>query len=285
VNQRLLGALLLAMSLAAASYAAGQVPDGNLAIEPLPPPQSVEKIAAPEHVAEGGELLTEAIVAPPPPPPKIWEGSLEFGVNGTEGNSETFNFRVLTNAKRTTDRTILSLNTRYVKNTADSTETAHRFFFEGRDELLFSTSPWTLYVHQTTEYDEFRAFDLRVTGDAGLGYQFFKNDAISLLGRAGPGFSQEIGGPDDSVVPEAVLGLAYEHKITQRTKFTASTDYYPDVSDFGDFRLNSQANWEMVLDEALHLSLKLGVLDRYDSTPNGVEPNDLDYSATILWSF
>jgi putative salt-induced outer membrane protein YdiY len=277
----LVGLALLAACPVRTEALAGQ----GVAIEPLPPlPPAVLVTPPDEFVTPLDELVPEVVVVPAAAP-KLWEGGLELGVNGTEGNSETFNFRFLSNAKRTTDRTIFSFNTRYIKNTAASEETAHRLFFEGRDELLFPNSPWSLYVHQTTEYDEFRAFDLRVTGDAGIGYQFIKNDAVSLLGRAGPGFSHEIGGPDDSVVPEAVFGLAYEHKITARTKISASTDYYPDVSDVSEFRLNSQINWEMVLDEALHLSLKLGAMDRYDSTPNGAEANDLDYSATILWSF
>ena len=69
------------------------------------------------------------------------------------------------------------------------------------------------------------------------------------------------------------------------SKLTASADYFPDVTQFTDFRLNSQANWQVLLDEALNVSLKFGVLDRYDSTSGDAEPNDLDYSATVLWSF
>ncbi|HUT14122.1 MAG TPA: hypothetical protein VMY42_26775 [Thermoguttaceae bacterium] len=41
----------------------------------------------------------------------------------------------------------------------------------------------------------------------------------------------------------------------------------------------------MLIDQQMNLSLKLGVLDRYDSTPNGVKPNDLDYTAVLLWKF
>jgi len=35
----------------------------------------------------------------------------------------------------------------------------------------------------------------------------------------------------------------------------------------------------------MNLSLKLSVLDRYDSTPHEAKPNDMDYAATLLWSF
>jgi hypothetical protein len=48
-------------------------------------------------------------------------------------------------------------------------------------------------------------------------------------------------------------------------------------------RINSKAGWELLLDEEMNLSLKLTVLDRYDSTPNRAEPNDIDYAAMLLW--
>ncbi len=56
------------------------------------------------------------------------------------------------------------------------------------------------------------------------------------------------------------------------------------MSNFA-YRLNSQVNWEVVIDEENHLSLKIGVVDRYDSTPEGKEPNDLDYKTVVVWSF
>ena len=31
--------------------------------------------------------------------------------------------------------------------------------------------------------------------------------------------------------------------------------------------------------------LKIGVVDRYDSTDEGKKPNDIDYKTVIVWSF
>ena len=49
-----------------------------------------------------------------------------------------------------------------------------------------------------------------------------------------------------------------------------------------DFRLKSRASWQALVHKEMNLSLKLSVLDRSDSTPNGVRPNDLDYSAVLV---
>ena len=32
------------------------------------------------------------------------------------------------------------------------------------------------------------------------------------------------------------------------------------------------------------LSIKLNVIDRYDSTPNGARPNDVDYALVLIWA-
>ena len=165
--------------------------------------------------------ITESIEEPPPPI-SLWKGSCELGFNGSEGNSETLNFRFGLDAKRKTDASILDLDLDYHKKTANSRETANRLFLDSRHEWLYGDQPWTSFVHQTTEYDEFKAYNVRVTLDTGVGYQFIDADATSLMGRFGSGVSHEIGGPDNSIVPELTWGLDFEHQLTKRQKFKAS---------------------------------------------------------------
>ena len=85
--------------------------------------------------------------------------------------------------------------------------------------------------------------------------------------------------------PELLFGGEFKHKFNPTHSISGKVDYYPTVTDFGDYRLNSQASWEIALSAAWGMSLKLSVIDRYDSTPQGASPNDLDYSTLILWTF
>ena len=73
---------------------------------------------------------------------------------------------------------------------------------------------------------------------------------------------------------------------------TITADMFPDVRDFGDFRARAEAAWEVFIDNAEHLSLRFSVLDRYDSTPDGIvaasgsrQQNDVNYTAQFVWSF
>ena len=41
----------------------------------------------------------------------------------------------------------------------------------------------------------------------------------------------------------------------------------------------------MTLDQEKNLSLRMGVLELYNSIPDGARPNDLDYAMMLMWKF
>ncbi len=254
------------------------------------PPSAVDEatqseLASPDVDMVIEEALVEPVVVEEESEIKLWEGTVELGLNGTQGNTETLDFRFGTEAKRKTKRSVISLDFDYSKKTTQQIETASRAFLDWRCERLFHESPWSCFVHGTVDYDEFKMFDVRVAVDIGLGRQLVQTESTSLAARMGAGFSHEIDSPDESYVPEAVFGLDFEHRLNSRQKLSASAEYTPDVTAFADFRLQTRAGWELLIDKEMNLSLKLSVLDRYDSTANGAKPNDLDYSAVVLWKF
>lgn len=210
---------------------------------------------------------------------------MELGLDSSEGNSQTFNFRFGAKLKRKTEFNILSSEFDYRKNSSNSVDTANRALLDARYEHLFPESRWTCFIHNSEDYDQFKAYDLRVSLDTGVGYRLIKDDDTWLTAHFGGGTTREIGGPNDRFIPEAVFGLEGEHKISKRQKLTASVEYRPDVTNFGNYRINGKAAWEVLLDEEKHLSMKFSALDRYDSLVDGHKPNDLDYAVTLLWSF
>lgn len=230
-----------------------------------------------------GSIVTEEVVAEPAAKP--WEASFEVGIDGSGGNSETFNFRLGVETQLEVSRYVLEADLDYRKNTADWKESANRALLDWQCKRLFGESPWSAFVHGTVEYDEFCDFDLRVAANIGVARELLKSDAGLLSGKFGGGFSREIGLPSDYHVPELVFGLDFEHRFNKRQKLTAKVDYMPDVTDFADFRINSEAAWEVLIDRETNLTLKTSVLNRYDSTPGTSKANDVDYSVVLLWSF
>ena len=216
---------------------------------------------------------------------KQWSGGVELGLNGANGNSEIFKVRFAGDGKRETEATVLSFDWLYNYATANGEESENRAILNGKQELLFADSPWSWFFTEQVIYDEFKAYDIRLALHTGLGYQWLKTKRTSLKTRVGAGGSWEFGGPNNDFMPEAVLGLDFEHKLTKRQKITAVLDFFPDLADFGEYRAQAKIDWEMLIDPDWNLTLKLGVLDIYDSTPEGANPNDVQYYATILWRF
>lgn len=214
-----------------------------------------------------------------------WSGAMEFGVNGAQGNSDNFNLRYGLGVRRKTDDNIFSFGVQYNLASVDDVRTQNRLFALARDEWYLHGSRLGFFADATYEYDEFRAFDYRVATHGGLTYKFIDNTQTLLKGRAGAGVSREFGGPNDEWIPELIFGMDVEHKFNDCTKFFATGDFIPKVTDFNDYRLQLQLGFETMLSKEYNLALQLGVQDLYDSTPEGRKPNDLFYFAALIWKF
>jgi len=215
--------------------------------------------------------------------PSIWDLGFQFGLNNATGNTETFSMQVGADANRKTDEGELDLKLRYSKGQNSGVENQNQAILNARNEWTMGKSPWSLFTTGTLEYDRFRAFDLRLATHVGLGYQLVETEKVDLAGRFGSGVSREIGGPDDSYVPEASFAGDFKWQISDSQKLTTTVVYYPDYSNYTDYRINTNAGWEIALSGPMDISLKLAVIDRYDSTPNGRKANDLSTVFLVIW--
>lgn len=252
----------------------------------LLPPVEVQEEPEPELEVTAPETITPIYPAWAKPIYEfigpLWEGSTELGINGAQGDQDTFSMRVGGNLKRESESNTLDIQMTYGQNQSNGVENQNNGLLSTRWDWNLGPA-WILYDRFQMEYDEFKSFDLRLSFALGLGYHFIKHDAASLTGRLGAAASHEMGGPDDVWVPEVDFGTDFSHELSNRQSIKGSVDFYPAWEDFNDYRLVSQVHWVVLLDEATNLSLKLGLIDRYDSTPNGQRPNAFDYYLTLLW--
>jgi hypothetical protein len=220
-----------------------------------------------------------------PPPPKLWTGGVEFGLSGSEGNSQVLKIRLGNDLKRETADNIFTSNFFYGISKQQNVENENKALWNARDEILFGNSPWSAFVSSNLEYDKFRAFDFRIGVYGGAIYTFWKNETGFLKGRVGAGVQREIGGPEDQWVPEALFGFDTEYALTSRSKLTGNFDYYPSLEDLNQYRIRARAAYEVLVDPDLGLTLRLGMQDRFDSQPGPAKKNDLDYFATMVFKF
>jgi hypothetical protein len=215
--------------------------------------------------------------------PAPWETSIEFGLNGSSGTSESLSIQTGGHVLRESRFSKLDLETKYNRTTMGGAATQNNAEIDVRNDwLLHEESPWTLYATSNLFYDEFQAFDLQTSANTGVGFRFIHEPLLDLIGRFGGGASREIGGPEDRWVPESLLGFEYTHRVTPLQKVSAKVDYYPEWKEIGEFRLVAEAGWEIALVQPSNVSLKLSASDRYDSTPAGANPHLVNYSVLLL---
>ncbi len=214
-----------------------------------------------------------------------WTNSVELGINGSEGNSQSYSFQTGARFKRKVETSLFELRMTHNRTQSLGLLTQNNSLIFADYERPFSSSPWSIFTKSGLEFDSFKAFDYRFNLNTGLSYRWRDTKDLRLVSRFGSGTSREFGGPNNNWIPEAVFGGDYEHQVTERNKLILKVDYFPNWTDFSDFRVVSDFAWEYLLSQERNLSLKLGGTDRYDSTPNGLKPNDINYNVLLLYKF
>ena len=219
-------------------------------------------------------------------PSKVWDGNFAFGLNGKSGNSENLDISLDFDATKEDDVAITKILMTYFYSQNQLGTATDRFFSELRQERKLANPNFTWYYSGSYEYDRFKNFDYRIAAHTGLGILLYEYDDRSLKARVGAGASREFGGTNDEWNPELQFGLDWERHLTERTRLYANVDFFPNIEDFSDFRLNTRAGFETLLDEAMGMKLRMYVFDRYDSTPGaGFLENDIDYGAALVFGF
>ncbi len=215
-----------------------------------------------------------------------WDYTFSAGISGASGNNENFAGRVTLTGERLTKAMETRGHASYLYSTSEGQRSASRGEIGLKNDWLLD-GPWRYFAQGLYEYDEFQAYQHRLSGAVGVGYEFINNDKTTLIGRVGVGGSYEFGkNADEKFVPEGLLGLDWTHKLSANTKLKASTTYYPSFDDFGEFRWVNSAGIEVLLDAETGMTMNAGIEHRHDSTPGvGIKPNDVDYFVGVGWKF
>ena len=174
----------------------------------------VELQEEPSHGTSGRYLLV----------PAPWDTGIELGVNGSAGTSDSFSMRTGGYMKRESRFSKLDLSAYYNRTDASGKITQNNAQFDIRNDwLLDDKSPWTLFGQNSVFYDEFKDFDVQANVDTGIGYRFFHEKELELIGRVGGGTSREFGGADERWVPEGLFGVEYSQQTMRPRRSTRNS--------------------------------------------------------------
>jgi len=219
--------------------------------------------------------------------PNPWEGSFAAGLNGKTGNSENLDINMTFNAARKTEFTKTTLLGSYFYSANAVSTVTDRFFGQARQERTFQNYPRLCAFYQGQyEWDRFKQFDYRLALHGGVGFKVYELDDRFLKLRFGAGASREFGLPNAEWIPELQFGWDWERQLTDTLKLFSTFDFYPNASDFSDFRFVTNTGLELVVDAERNINFRMFILDRFDSTPApGDQDNDLDYGMALVLGF
>ncbi|MBX3433873.1 MAG: DUF481 domain-containing protein [Pirellulales bacterium] len=216
--------------------------------------------------------------------PVPWDAGVELGINGSQGNNETFSMRSGGHLKRETPNWKFDSSLAYNKNHANGVETQNNGKLDVRLDRILAASPWSVFYLGNLIYDEFQTWDTQLSLNTGVGRQIFKTPDLDLTARFGAGAVREFGGVNNDWAPQALFGADYSHQISPSQKLVGKVDYYPEWADFNNYRVVTDLGWQVALDKPKNVSLKVSVIDWYDSTPDGASPNTLNYAVLLIWA-
>jgi putative salt-induced outer membrane protein YdiY len=216
-----------------------------------------------------------------------WGGSLDSGLSLSRGNSDTTNFTLGATAARMTekDKTSAFLNSLYSKNgtTGVSLTTANQIHAGIRFDYNLNDKTFG-FIFTNFDRDRFQQLNLRNVLGGGLGRHLIKTDATNFDVYVGATFEQEYFSTLTRKSGETLVGESLDHKFSGLFSIKELLEFYPNVSDLGQYRIVFDTT--AVTKMSKNFSLELDVSDHYISNPvNGLKGNDLLLTTGVRFAF
>ena len=249
-----------------------------------------------DHPLLGRITIPRADLKPPDPPeppnPGLfgtsfmegWKRNISAGMSGAAGNTSNFNIDIQMKLENKTERHRQNWLTAFFYATNAGSTSTNRFLTAYEHDWLLQDSRWFLFGAGRYDYDDFKAWDHRIAGSAGVGYELFESDFFELRSRVGFGFSQTFGG-ETKTSGEMRVGLESLWNITEHQNLSLRGSYFPDLSHTPEFRTTATLEWNVALVDVTGLGLKIGLLHEYESDTLSASGHDLRYYGNLGYDF
>ena len=225
----------------------------------------------------------------------LWAALLDTGLSLTRGNSESTSFALTGKASRTAKRTKISLYSTeiYSRSTLAgvSNTTANAIRGGARVDVNLRGRSFAFGLADF-EHDRFQDLDLRSVQGGGLGYHLIKEkdrtfDVFGGLTYNQEYYSKPFRPPNPSTTrktAEFVVGETLATKVGSRTTLSEQFNFFPNLSDTGDYRLQLDATAATKLKN--WLSWQVTFSDRYVSRPLlGLKNNDVLFTTGLRLTY
>jgi len=207
-----------------------------------------------------------------------WDKNLTVGFSGSEGDTDEADVLIGITLDYKDEHRHWELDGRYELSYADNDIDDHNARVTALRDQLFPDSRWFFFNYLGYDYDDFEAWEHRVSTGLGPGYRIIPEGAFQLTARSGPFFTYEFGDEDDAR-PEGAFGLFALWTIREGNTLRVS-DIFLQTLDHGWYRNVSRLEWRIRVSAARGLSLKFGIDNEYDSASEDSK-NNLNYYTAL----
>lgn len=217
-----------------------------------------------------------------------WGGVVDTGLATARGNTETFTFNFSAKAARTTAKDKISVYglSLYSNNNTGGKSVTTASLVGGGTRYDFNVSEKMFAFGQLDLlHDRFQELDLRVAPDGGVGIHAIKTPTTTLDLFGGGGLNKEFFTSGlNRTSGEGLLGETYAHKISKSTVLNQGLQFFPNLSNMGEFR--SVFNLGLATQLTKVLSWQMTFSNLYLSNPPvGVKTTDVIFTTGLRFTF
>lgn len=236
--------------------------------------QNIKQLSSPPPAAAAPTTCNE-----PAKDPSIWDKSLNFGLNYTEGNSKTTNIYagglVMRDFEKNAWRFQADYNYGSAADSADEPKTENKNNFRAlADYRRVLENDWYAGAGTAFAHDAIADLKYRVIVSPTAGRYLVRDEEVKLSLEAGPSYVFENLGDENEDFAAARIADRFEWKLSPTSKIYQFTEYLISFEDADQYLLNAEVGIESALNS--YLSLVLTVRDYYINKPaEGRVPNDV----------
>ena len=234
--------------------------------------------------AAGRVDLLETDESLPPPGTVEWLLSAQAALAGVNSDDTQLDLRVAGTLTRRTWTDRWTTSAEYFLSLVDSQTTDNNLLATSVYDYYFIPTNWLAFGKLQYQYDQFQAWEHRLSGYAGFGYRIFHERPLAITIKGGFGATREFG-TSDEWTPEAYGEAALAWWINSWQTLEASVNMAPSLTDFGDYRILARLDWIVRLNDQ-GLAFVGGLRNEYQSdVPPGSTNNDLRYYLGVRYDF
>ena len=222
--------------------------------------------------------------------PSSWRQRITLGFGYQQSQFNSMDISTAYHAEKREGDNTIAIDLTYRFSESEDVRTTNWFSSSIANTWHGNQGDWDVFTTLKLDWSEFQSWDQRLIVDGGFEFQLWSNDKIdsasTLKGRIGLGARQEFDSINEDLIPEGLLGLKYQWEISDSQLLTADSTWFPDINDSDNYRVVTNAKWNMQLESIENLRLSIGLLHEYDSIVASDVKNDfLHITAGIEYAF